>query len=57
MRYHLPLHIAATRLDGVIRLYARMVQGSCHIRFEEGNCVINQAMEQAIASTVNDRAK
>ena len=56
MRYHLPLH-KVTRLDGVIRLYTRMVQGSCHIRFEKGNYVINQAMEQAIASTVNDRAK
>ena len=56
-RWAIPsLHMEVTRLDGVIRLYARMVR-RCYVRFEKGNYVINRAMEQAITSTVNGRGK
>jgi hypothetical protein len=39
-----------SRLDGVFRLYARMLQGHCVARLEKGNHVFNQTMEEAFGS-------
>lgn len=38
------------RVDGVFRAYTRMLNGCCHFRFEKGNHVFNQPMEQVITS-------
>jgi hypothetical protein len=43
-----------SRLDGVFRLYARMLQGHCHVRLEKGNHVFNQTMEEAIGSLIKE---
>jgi hypothetical protein len=42
------------RADGVFRAYARMSQGHCVFRFEKGNHVFNQTIEQVIGSLVKE---
>ena len=42
------------RADGVFRAYARMLHGYCHFRFEKGNHVFHQTMEQVISCLVKE---
>jgi hypothetical protein len=43
-----------TTAIGTFRLYAKMLQGHCHIRLEKGNHVFNKTIEQAFASLLKD---